>query len=83
MQQTDSQQTDIIRLSEADKNYLVPYINQLEKLLVYETSLVKEILTSLDRKSQEIDRWKEELNDCLYSMNEPKFQKLIELARKT
>ncbi len=80
--QTEADNTGQLCLSDEDQNFLTPHVRQLEQLLVYETSLIEGVLVEMDIENERIEKWKAELKDCLYSMNETKYQELISLAKK-
>lgn len=72
--------TDKLVLSANDKIVLEPYISELRNLLVYETSSIEEILARIDAPDSEtLQKWKEEISNCLYLMNEEKYRELINL----
>ncbi len=68
-------------LSLDDIILLRPYAQELNQLMVYETTKVEKIIIKIDtEKSQALKMWKEELNKSLFAMNEEKYKELINLA---
>ncbi len=67
-----------IELSDADKVILNPYICELQNLMVYEISKIKEIINKIDVENNEIlIIWKKELENAVFSMNDDKYKELI------
>lgn len=76
-----SNQIDLV-LSDDDKALLEPHANKLNNVLVYETSKVRSILNEINpENSITIERWKQEIEDTLYTMKEEKYKILLELIR--
>lgn len=76
-EQTISKKSALI-FSESDKVILKPYFEKLQKLMVYESTQIKAILKEVDEQESEIiQKWKEEMKQCLFAMNEEKYIDLI------
>ncbi len=74
---------NIIELSDSEKEKIKPFLNEMDKLLVYESSKITHILNNLDISgSPNLKLWKEEMSDCLYYMNEDCYYKLLSLAKE-
>ena len=67
-------------LSQSDKSILKLYTTSLLNLSVYETTKVEKILDQIDiGASRSLKRWKEEMGNALYAMNEEKYAELLKL----
>jgi K+-sensing histidine kinase KdpD len=66
-------------LSESDKEYLLPFINQIMTFNIFEISSINSVLKSIDNKNSNIENWVEELTEVLYSGNEDRYNRLIRL----
>ena len=64
-------------LSSKEKDILYPYIQQLQKMEIYELTAIKNILGQLPGGNSAIQKWKKELENTLYSWNEVKFKELL------
>ncbi len=65
------------QFSETELNYLLPFIEELKQLEVYQVSQIRSILNSLDDKSTTITVWKNEIQEILYRVDEEEYQKLL------
>ena len=69
---------DIFTLTTEDKAILKPYIMKLKNILIYEYTLIQNIVKKIDtNNSDSLKYWKQEINKALYAMNEEKYKKLI------
>ncbi len=51
-----------------------------QNLEVYESTDIKKILMKIDsNKSDKLKKWKEEIDNAVYVMNEEKYKKLIKI----
>ena len=67
-----------LELTEADKIILNPYICELQNLMVYEISKIKEIISKIEVENNEmLTIWKKELENAVFSINEKKYNNLI------
>jgi signal transduction histidine kinase len=65
-------------LSEIDKEYLKSFISDLSSLKFYHIGKLLPVLTAIDHtKSPAIERWKNDIENAVYSNNETQFKKLI------
>jgi len=66
--------------SEREKEILLPLIHDLKNVMVYESGEVSKILKAIDTEdSENLNTWKQEIQNCLYSMNEQKYNELLNL----
>ena len=70
-------ETNLLSLSPENKKILEPFIKQLNVYEVYEISHIKGIIAQIQDSNEEIILWKKEINNCLYVMNEEKYNELI------
>lgn len=64
--------------TQAEKEVMKPYVNELQKLLVYETSKIKEILAKLNcEQDGNLFKWKQEVEQALFLMHNEKYNKLV------
>ncbi|MCP4221148.1 MAG: HAMP domain-containing histidine kinase [bacterium] len=69
------------QMSPGEKEYLAPFIEQLEKLEVFELSKLLEVLATIEvTEGSPVEQWKRELQTCLYSCNNAKFRALLRLT---
>jgi len=69
-----------VKLSTKDKKILLPFVPLFQNLEVYESTDIKKILAKIDsNKSDEIEKWKIEIENAVYAMNEERYKKLIEI----
>ncbi len=80
--QKKAHQTNIsVKLSASDKTRIKPHINSFNKLLVYETSAIEKLLDLIETENSDaLESWKKEIRECLFSMNEEKYEDLIKLV---
>jgi signal transduction histidine kinase len=72
-----------INLIAADVEVIMPHIENLRKLLVNQTSKINKILNRIDTDgSDTLQKWKNEIEKCLFSMNEERYNKLIKMIIK-
>jgi signal transduction histidine kinase/Tfp pilus assembly protein PilF len=68
----------VLIFTELEKEILKPHLEKLQMLMVYESSQIKAILKEVDEQEREsIHKWKEEMQQCLFAMNEEKYKELI------
>ena len=70
-----------LALSDDEKALLKPYISALEDVMVYETSEVKNILKNIEIDNNNINQWKQEIQKTLYTLQEERYNKLLELVK--
>ncbi len=59
---------------------LKPLLSKLQKLVVYESSAIEEILGQIDfSKTENLDKWKRQMDNATYALNEEKYKVLIHL----
>lgn len=69
----------IVQLTNSDKDFLRPYVEQLKQFMIFEVTEVKRILESIkNTNSPGVEAWIKEIDDCTYSMNEEKYLSLLE-----
>ena len=74
---------DTLKLSENDEIVLKPYLAKLQSLLVYETTDIEKILGTIEAaNSITLQKWKQEMEDVLFTLNEERYQKLINTAKQ-
>ena len=67
-----------LNLSELDKDILKPYISKLQNLMVYEISEVNGIIKKINiEDSDMLKKWKKEIENAVFTMNEEKYKELI------
>jgi two-component sensor histidine kinase len=66
-------------LDESDKELLRPYAVKLKALWLNETTEILKILGQIENNSEAIKNWKKEVEDCLFSLDEDKYYKLIRI----
>ena len=65
-------------LSETEINTLKPYLTDFQNLLVFDTTEIQKIIAQIKtEKNKGIKQWKEEMKNCLYTLNEEKYKELI------
>ena len=70
-------------LSENEKTCLSPFILTMQNLMVYQKSKIKEILNQIKTgDNQNLQKWKEEMNNAIFAMNEEKYAELLNLVEK-
>ena len=71
-----------IVLSKSEKVVLIPYVDRLRNLMVYESTEIKAILKKIKfGKSANLQKWKGEIDNVLYAMYEEKYIELLGLAK--
>lgn len=70
---------DKIILSEEDKQILKPLIENIKGYEVYEITRVNRILDGFETSKPGIMKWKEELLQALFNVNEKKYQEMLDL----
>jgi hypothetical protein len=73
--------TVFISLSEADKTSLAELLPKFEDLDIYETSKNLELVQEIESNSEEILKWKAEMENALFSFNESQYKNLVELIQ--
>ncbi|WP_430814051.1 ATP-binding protein [Carboxylicivirga sp. RSCT41] len=73
---------DSKELSIEDFAYLNPFIEQLNAILVYESSEVETILSRIETNdNQALIHWKKSILDCVYTMNQDRYLELLEFKQ--
>ncbi len=70
---------DVFDLPEKIKVVLRPYVNRLKNLMINETTEIIYILNNIQHTGDEIEAWKKELEDCLFTLDEERYSRLIRL----
>ena len=73
--------TVFISLSEADEARLSKLLPKFDELDIYETSKNLELVQEIENRSEEIVKWKTEMENALFSFNESQYKNLIEMIR--
>lgn len=72
----------LFALAETDKQLLNPFLSQLQKLEVYESTKIEKLLDHIDtRNSIKLQQWKAEMENAAYVVNDLKFIDLIEMLK--
>ncbi|MCG8696962.1 MAG: ATP-binding protein, partial [Bacteroidales bacterium] len=66
----------------SELEYLQPYTSQLQKLMVYEATVISKIIDSIKNNTHNIETWKKQLSQSVYNMNEDLYKKLLEVVSK-
>lgn len=66
-------------LSFEEHKLLQPHIFKIRQREIYETTSIKSTLNNITQDSEGIKRWKSELEDALYALDEQRFKKLINI----
>ncbi len=67
-------------LTPTEKEILNPFLSKLKELEVYESSDIEDIINQIDfSKSENLEKWKKEIDNAIYSMNKEKYTELINL----
>ncbi|NOQ28038.1 MAG: tetratricopeptide repeat protein [Bacteroidales bacterium] len=64
-------------ISLSDMQYLKPFIKELHSYEIYEVSAIKSILKKIDKKNENINNWKNDVENALYDGNSELFLKEI------
>ncbi|WP_375559192.1 two-component regulator propeller domain-containing protein [Bernardetia sp. OM2101] len=67
------------QFSKAEVNYLLPIIEELRNLEVYQVTQIRSILNSINDESTTIAAWKNDIQEILYQVDEEKYQKLLNI----
>jgi hypothetical protein len=77
---TEKSSIEKLNLSESDKEILKPFVFKLKELEVYESTDVENILKQIDKdNNRNVQNWKEEIENAVYTMNEEKYKELLDL----
>ncbi len=68
-----------VKLSEEEKDYLKPYANEIKVLDIWEISSINSIIHKIEKKSENITNWLDELNESIYKGDKEKFMRLTNL----
>ncbi len=72
-----------LKLAKTDKEVLRQYALKLQNLEVYELSDIEKVINLIDiSKSQNLGRWKKEMDNALHTMNQEKYLELIKLIEE-
>ena len=67
-------------LTPVDKEILKPFLSKLQELEVYESTDIEKVLEQIDfSKSENLGKWKKEMDNAVYAMNQEKYSKLIRM----
>ncbi len=77
---TESEKSIFSDFSEKEKNLLKPYLTELQKFEVYETTEIENILENINfENSKNIEKWKNKIAETLYNLDNKNYFKLIKL----
>ncbi len=65
--------------SKTELDYLIPFVEELKTLEVYQATQIRSILSQLNDESTTIAAWKNEMHELLYRVDEDEYQKLLNL----
>lgn len=76
-----SAREDAYALSEADKDLLRPYAEELKGYTVYEVSRIMQVLERVDypKDNAAIQAWIKEIDTCTFNLNETRYQEVLDL----
>ncbi|NJO88981.1 MAG: hypothetical protein HC831_08500 [Chloroflexia bacterium] len=81
--ETKTSEETSLTLEEADKDILRQYALKLQNLEVYELSDIEKVINLIDiSKSQNLEKWKIEMDNALHTMNQEKYLELIKLIEE-
>jgi signal transduction histidine kinase len=67
-------------LTDDDIKFLLPVINELKKADIYEVTKIFSMIQSItDEDNTTVRRWKESIEEAVYSANEKRFRKLLDV----
>lgn len=67
-------------LTDRDKEPLIPFIEQFEKLEIYEISDLRKVLKQIQfENSPELNEWQENMRRAIYTSNEEKYHRLLNI----
>jgi hypothetical protein len=64
-------------LTDAEKKFLAPFIQQLKKLEVYEIGDLRKLLRQIETNSNSIKQWKKQVQNALETGNEQRYKELV------
>lgn len=67
------------QFSKTELDYLIPFVEELKTLEVYQATQIRSILSQLNDESTTIGVWKNEINELLYRVDEDEYQKLLNI----
>lgn len=67
-----------LNLSLDEKQYLKPYVSQIENIKVYETSKIEDVLSSITDPNTMIQRWIDTLRQAVYSSDETRLKEILQ-----
>ncbi|GEM_PF-1432227 len=68
-----------LSLSENEKSYLSPFINELTKVNIYDVWAINKIVSNIDSKSTGIKKWLNKLDDAIYTSDDNLYETLLTL----
>ncbi|MBU8892145.1 MAG: tetratricopeptide repeat protein [Bacteroidales bacterium] len=72
-----------IELTHTEREILKPFLFKLQELEVYESTEVEKIIEQIDCcKTENLKKWKAEMDNAIDALNEEKYKKLIQLPDK-
>lgn len=71
---------DTLRLTAADCEYLKPFIEQLKDIPIYKVSAFRKVLKTVERKNENIIRWKIELEYAFDAADEERFAQYLKMS---
>ncbi len=80
MNEGNESSAQALTLQADEKQMLLPYVEELSRLELYEDSELRKILTKIDDQQREnIALWKSAVQDAIDSLNEDRFNELMKL----
>jgi len=71
-----------LEFSTQDKEYFVPYIEQFDKLSVFHTSEINDLLAQMTNEEvNSLSHWKEEMESAMYNCNEKRWMELLDIVK--
>lgn len=71
------------KLAEKDTQILIPFVQQMQKIDIFEYTQLKTLLNQIDTSGNDnIQAWKEVLEQCIINCNEEKYKELQQIILK-
>lgn len=78
--ETDKLKIEELTLTDLDREYLKPFIEQFSELEIYEISNLRDVLKQIQADDRDgLQQWKEELRRAVYTSNDEKYRQLINI----
>ena len=69
-----------LQFTPEEKEYLAPYCKALQNIRIYQLTEVKDIVKTIEERSDHLSIWKQLILQALSACNEPKYHELIRLC---